>query len=79
MFDETCLGFKNYSTAMVVLMIDNEFPVASLVRADLEGFEADTQGFMTPIINLNKNFFSDTFDIDEVDWDEVREQILTLD
>ena len=75
MFDETCLGFKNYSTAMVVLLIENEFAVASLVRVDLEGFKADTQGFMTPIINLNKKFFSDTFDIDEVDWDEVREHL----
>ena len=76
MFDETCLGFKNYSTAMVVLLIENELAVASLVRVDLEGFKASTKAFMTPIVKLNKGFFADTFDINEVDWDEVRQQIL---
>ena len=54
MFDETCLGFKNYSTAMVILLIENELAVASLVWADIEGFKTDPQGFMVPIINLKK-------------------------
>lgn len=77
MLDKTCLGFKNYSTAMVVLLVENEIDVATLVHTDLQGFKSNTQAFMTPIINLKQDFFWESeFDINEVNWDEVRNQIL---
>lgn len=77
MLDKTCLGFKNYSTAMVVLLVENEIDVATLVHTDLQGFKSNTQAFMIPIVNLKQDFFWESeFDINEVNWDEVRNQIL---